>query len=117
MWQEIPGVGRLSFVEVYEECDGPRLFACRSEAGKRYLVFSAAEEDGAKVWVLMPISDGRLADVRSGRVSLRDAVQRCEFGEVILATVPFDGVPQVRFLLPADVPDSDLPEPDTYLNR
>ena len=116
MWQEMPGVGRLSLGEVFEEADGPCVFECRSEAGKTYLVFRVAEEDGADVWLLVPMSKGRLDEVRSGRVPLRDSVQRCEFGEVILATVSFDGIPQVRFMLPAEVPDCDLPTPDAYLS-
>ena len=109
-------LGELRLTEVYVDYDGPRVFSCRALTGQDFVAGWA--EDGADydAWLYLPISPARLAMVRSGGISLREAFERPE-GLVYRVVQHVDeALPDLVEPLPGSrLLDEWLPEPDFRL--
>jgi hypothetical protein len=110
---EVPELGALELCDVYEYYDGAVLFSCRSAAGRLFFVSFVEEEAGARTWLYVVVSEGRLKEIEANRVSLRDAVRGAD--EVLAVTLTSAGW-KARPIAPADVPDAWLPEQGIFLD-
>lgn len=109
-------VGVLTVTEVYAEFDGPRLFACHNSSGQLHLCMFVARDERGSRWMLIPMSWTRLAAVRSGRLSLREAMVRAEDGWVWIARTGYDiAIAPVDLLACVDIDPEYLPDEDAYL--
>jgi hypothetical protein len=108
--------GHLELCEVFVEYDGPRLFTCQSVTDQTFLAAWAEEGEEKDLWLYLPLSQSRLATVRSGGISVRDAYLHPE-GFLYLAELPHDGNSgdEVRPIRPSEVADEWLPEVDFLL--
>jgi len=91
-------LGDLSVIEICEYYDIPSLFSCKNSTGHIYLALSVDEDDTSLTWFYLPVSPGRLDEVRSGRTDLYDAFKNAEDGflfEVITSHGKNDIVNQV----------------------
>lgn len=112
---EIPGLGLLDIIEVYEEYDGPRLFACAAETGQLFLAFWLGSSQAQDRWLLVPISPARLDGVRLGSIGLREAATAAE-GQWVYEVRVGPVKPARRMdVLAANIPEADLPSPDAKL--
>lgn len=75
-------LGRLQLLEVYDYYDCPRLFAARNAVGTTYFVLWADDLGDQDVWLYVPVSGDRLADLRQGSIAIRDAFLNAEDGNV-----------------------------------
>ena len=62
-----PELGHLTLSETYIYYDGPKLFLCENRLGVRYLSVWVGSNAQGEVWLLAPISLGRLGLVRAGQ--------------------------------------------------
>ena len=69
----IPELGKLEIVEIYEYYDQPVLYSCKNASGHFYLVVAAAEDDQFLTWLCVAVSMERLNLIRSGKIDLYDA--------------------------------------------
>jgi hypothetical protein len=74
--------GPLSIFEVYEEYDGPRLFACRTPSGLYFLALWAGETHDSDQYILLAVSPRRLEFIRAGEIQLRTAFLEPEDGQL-----------------------------------
>ncbi|MET9265499.1 DUF6575 domain-containing protein [Amycolatopsis sp. NPDC004079] len=108
-------LGDLRIVETFAFYDGPRIFSAISGTGQFYVAVWVDSSDESDTWIYVPVSEGRLIMVRSGGMSLRDAMQHSEgvVYEVELAAVPGDGiVDKVSPIYAGGLPEEWLPDSD-----
>ena len=107
----IPGLGRLEIVEIYDYYDQPILFSCKNAAGHLYLVVAADENDQHEIWLYAGVSTERLNLVRSGAIDLHDAFAKPEGGFLLQATVPYeDQIPlRIEPIQPNPISEDMLP--------
>ena len=114
----IPGLGKLEIVEIYEYYDQPVLYSCKNAAGHLYLVVAAAENDEYITWLCVPVSIERLNLIRSGKIDLHDAFADSENPYAIQVGVPYEEHASVLtdFIQSNQIPEDMLPMPGECLD-
>lgn len=79
-------LGQLEIFEIYENLDGPRLFAVRNNIGTMYLAFWFDEEADATGWLYLPISETKLSKLRRKEISLKTAFENPEMNYYLVYT-------------------------------
>lgn len=110
----IPG---YTITETFDFYDFPILFSCTDTVGCEYLAMCAEElEDGFR-WLLAAVSNPRLALIRSGKLSLREAFTAPEKGLLLEYWDYLEpGNAKWQFVDPKNLPDEDLPGEDARLS-
>ena len=109
--------GTLDLVELYLYYDGPRLFSAISKTERLFLVSWFGQiERGIDDWLVAPISEERLNEVRFGRVDLHDAFQQAEGGSVYIVRTPV-GSTSMRTVIGLEISEDDLPVPGEALEE
>ena len=75
------------FEQVLEYYDGPRLLLQKSRAGQLYLVWWNDAERAVDRWIYLPVSEPRLRDILSGRLTALDALRDPEDGSLVVVDV------------------------------
>ena len=114
----IPELGELEIVEVYEYYDQPVLYSCKNAAGHLYLVVAADENDKYVTWLCVAVSTERLNLVRSGKIDLHDAFASPENPYAIQVRVPYDkhASHQIDFTQSNQISEDMLPIPGECLD-
>ena len=114
----IPELGKLEIVEVYEYYDQPVLYSCKNAMGHFYLVVAADENDQYLTWLCAAVSTKRLDCIRSGKVDLHDAFAHPESASVVQVKVPYNrhASVQVDFIQSNLIPEDMLPVPGECLD-
>lgn len=107
----IPELGKLEVVEIYEYYDQPVLYSCQNATGHFYLVVAADEDDQYSTWLCTAVSTERLNRIRSGKIDLHDAFAHAENTYLIQVKVPYDQYAsvQVDFIQSNQIPEDMLP--------
>jgi len=107
----IPDLGRLEIIEIYDYYDQPILFACKNAAGHLHLVVAADENDQHETWLYIRVSVERLNLIRSGAIDLHDAFADSEDGRLFQVKSPYDNStsPQIEYLESNQIPEDMLP--------
>ncbi len=115
---DIPGLGRLEIVEIYEYYDQPVLYSCKNAAGHFYLVVAAAEDAQFLTWLCVAVSTKRLNLIRSGKIDLHDAFADSENPYAIQVKVPYEEHASVQtdFIESNQIPADMLPIPGECLD-
>ena len=118
MWEgmEIPEMGAVHILEVYEYYDGPQLLACHI-GSDIYLALALPDSGDLERWLLARMSPGRLLAVRRGDLGLRQSIARTEDGAVILLDVDADEVIRRRVVAVGEVAERDMPSAEGRLQR
>ena len=113
----IPELGKLEIVEVYEYYDQPVLYSCQNATGNFYFVVAADEDDQYSTWLCAAVSTERLNRIRSGKIDLHDAFAHAENTYLIQVKVPYDqhASVQVDFIQSNQISEDMLPVPGEYL--
>ena len=113
----IPELGKLEIIEVYEYYDQPVLYSCKNAAGHFYLVVAAAEDAKFLTWLCVAVSTERLNLIRSGKIDLHDAFADSENPYAIQVKVPYEEHASVLtdFIQSNQIPEDMLPIPGEYL--
>ena len=114
----IPELGKLEIVEVYEYYDQPVLYSCKNAAGHFYLVVAAAEDAKFLTWLCVAVSTERLNLIRSGKIDLHDAFADSENPYAIQVKVPYEehAPIQTDFIQSNQIPENTLPIPGECLD-
>ncbi len=100
-------LGALHLVETYVHYEGPRLFLARSASGLDYIGLFVDEDEDSETYLYVLITKQRLAMVRSGGMSLREALTYPE-GPIFSVRIAAGGEPRLA-LVEDGVPDRWLP--------
>ena len=113
----IPELGKLEIVEIYEYYDQPVLYSCKNASGHFYLVVAAAEDAQFLTWLCVAVSLERLNLIRSGKIDLHDAFADSENSHAIQVKVPYEEHASVLtdFIQSNQIPEDMLPIPGEYL--
>ena len=114
----IPELGKLEIVEIYEYYDQPVLYSCKNAMGHLYLVVAADEDDQYLTWLCVAVSTERLNRIRSGKVDLHDAFAYPESAYVVQVKVPYNkhASTKVDFIPSNLIPEDMLPVSGEYLD-
>ena len=114
----IPELGKLEIVEVYEYYDQPVLYSCKNASGHFYLVVAAAEDDQFLTWLCVAVSTERLNLIRSGKIDLHDAFADSENPDAIQVKVPYEEHASVQTdsIQSNEIPEDMLPLSGERLN-
>ena len=114
----IPELGKLEIVEIYEYYDQPVLYSCKNASGHFYLVVAAAEDAQFLTWLCVAVSLERLNLIRSGKIDLHDAFTDSENPYAIQVKVPYEEQASVQtdFIQPNQIPEDMLPIPGECLD-
>jgi hypothetical protein len=88
---EIPYLGRLEILEVYDAYDEPCLFAASNNVGHIFLLVLIDEDEDVKIWLCAPLSQCRFNYIRSGGIDLRDAFEKAEGGNCFIIKIDSSG--------------------------
>ena len=108
---DIPELGKVEIVEVYEYYDQPVLYSCKNASGHFYLVVAAAENAQFLTWLCVAVSIERLNLIRSGKIDLHDAFADSENPYAIQVRVPYEEHASVQtdFVQSNQIPEDMLP--------
>ncbi|MCE2400414.1 hypothetical protein J4G08_05940 [Candidatus Poribacteria bacterium] len=113
----IPKLGRLEIVEIYDYYDQPVLFSCKDTVGDLYLVVAVDENDQYETWLYAKVSVGRLNLIQSDRIDLHDAFANTEDGSVLQVKFPYDEtLPLTELVKSNQIPEDMLPDPGEFLD-
>lgn len=111
---ELCDLGDLEPEEVLGYYDGPILFTTRDREGNLLLANQCDINGSTQRFLVVPISPSLLADLREGRVSLRDTLT--QQGWTWLVDLEGSGnVVNLGQIDPATLPIDALPRPEAYL--
>lgn len=115
---DIPELGKLELVEVYEYYDQPVLYSCKNASGQLYLVVAAAEDEKKMTWLCTAVSDNRLNQIRSGFIDLHDAFAESENSYTIQVKVPYEQNTSIMtdYIQSKQLPEEMLPLSGECLN-
>ncbi len=115
---DIPELGKLEIIEIYEYYDQPVLFSCKNAAGHLYLVVAADEDEFCLTWLCVAVSVERLNLIRSGTIDLHDAFAEPENTYVIQVKVPYQEHDSVKLdsIVSHKIPEEMLPLPGERLD-
>lgn len=112
----IPKLGRLEIVEIFDYYDEPVLFSCKNAEGDLYLVVAADENEQYETWLYAQVSSDRLNLIETDTIDLHDAFAATEDGWLLQVKFPYDkSLPESEFVQSDQIPDEMLPEPGEYL--
>ncbi len=112
----IPKLGKLEIVEIYDYYDQPVLFSCKNTDGDLYLVVAADENDQYETWLYAQISVDRLNLIRSDTIDLHDAFADTEDGNVFQVKFPYDDTtPLTEQVKSSQISEDMIPDSGEYL--
>ncbi len=113
----IPKLGRLEIVEIYDYYDQPVLFSCKNTVSDFYLVVAADENDQYETWLYAKVSVDRLNLIQSDTIDLHDAFADTEDGSVLQVKFLYDETPPLtEFVKSNQISEEMLPMSGEYLD-
>jgi hypothetical protein len=114
----IPELGKLEIVEIYEYYDQPVLYSCKNASRHFYLVVAAAEDAQFLTWLCVAVSTEQLNLIRSGEIDLHDAFADSENPYAIQVKVPYEEHASIQtdFIQSNQIPEDMLPIPGECLD-
>ena len=95
--------------------DGPKTFTLQRDSGSVYLAHWCVGDDSTDRYLIVPIADGDLEEVQTGRISLRNLLVNAS-RHYIVDVNNDESVRNVwRIAKILDIPNEVLPSPDARL--
>ena len=114
----IPELGKLEMVEVYNYYDIPILFSCKNAASQLYIVFFADRLPDHDVWLYAEVSITRLNLIRAGKIDLFDTFSKPEMDRLLKVIIPSNNSVEFssEFILPSELSEDIFPPVNDYLD-
>ena len=114
----IPELGKLEMVEVYNYYDIPILFLCKNAASQLYIVFFADRLPDHDVWLYAEVSITRLNLIRAGKIDLFDTFSKPEMDRLLKVIIPSNNSVEFssEFILPSELSEDIFPPVNDYLD-
>ena len=81
----VPQLGNLEIVEIYDYHNTPILFSCQNSAAQLYMVFFADYFPEYEMWLYAEVSPTRFKRIRSGEINLYDTFREPEMERLLKA--------------------------------
>ncbi|MDE0635249.1 MAG: hypothetical protein OXI43_05265 [Candidatus Poribacteria bacterium] len=81
----VPELGNLEIVEIYDYYNMPILFSCQNSAAQLYMVFFADYFPEYEMWLYAEVSPMRFKRIRSGEINLYDTFREPEMERLLKA--------------------------------
>lgn len=110
-------IGTVQIIKVFEYYDGPKVFACESITGQKYIVNWIDTTSINDTWFYVPVSGTRYLLILNGKVSLRDCILHSENNMVLEVRTPKgeeDSV-EINYREVGTIVEEELPDPDSFL--
>ncbi|GFR37314.1 hypothetical protein PRECH8_06100 [Insulibacter thermoxylanivorax] len=110
-------IGAVEIIKVFEYYDGPKVFACESITGQKYIVNWIDTSSINDKWFYVPVSGTRYLLILNGKVSLRDCILHSENNMVLEVRTPKgknDSV-EIHYREVSTIVEEELPDPDSYV--
>jgi hypothetical protein len=102
--------------EIFEFCDGPRFYSCKSKTGQIYIVYWLDETDEeADVWLYTKVSLERYYSLKNSSISIYDSLTKPEDDYSLLITVSNDKSFELEEITSEQFDPEWLPEKDDFL--
>lgn len=110
-------VGAVKIIDVFEYYDGPKVFACESITGQKYVVNWIDTTPTSDTWFYVPVSQTRYLSLLNGQVSLRDCILRSENAIVLEVLTPKGqcNKVEINYREVDTIVEEELPDPDSFL--
>ena len=114
----IPELGELEIVEIYDYYNVPILFSCRNSVSHLYIVIFADHLPEYEMWLYAEVSLMRLNLIRSGVVDLHDAFSKPEMGRLLKVMIPHSNSTEFNseYVTPDQLHSDVFPPINKYLN-
>ena len=114
----IPELGELEIVEIYDYYNVPILFSCRNSVSHLYIVIFADHLPEYEMWLYAEVSLMRLNLIRSGVVDLHDAFSKPEMGRLLKVMIPHSNSTEFNseYITPDQLHSDVFPPINKYLN-
>lgn len=110
-------IGAVKIISVFEYYDGPKVFACESITGQKYIVNWIDTTSHNDTWFYVPVSGTRYLLILNGKVSLRDCILHSECNIVLEVRTPKreDNTVEINYRELSSIVEEELPDPDSFL--
>lgn len=110
-------IGAVQIIKVFEYYDGPKVFACESITGQKYIVNWIDTTSINDKWFYVPVSGTRYLLILNGKVSLRDCILHSENNMVLEVRTPKgeNDTVEIDYREVSTVVEEELPDPDSYV--
>ncbi|PLT48054.1 Phage protein [Paenibacillus pasadenensis] len=110
-------IGAVKIINVFEYFDGPKVFACESITGQKYMVNWIDTNSNSDTWFYVPVSGTRYLLILNGKVSLRDCILHSENKLVLEVRTPKgqDNTVEINYRELSSIVEEELPDPDSFL--
>jgi len=85
-----PFLGKLKFVNVYIEYEGPRVFSLESETGSSFIAYWVGDNDLNENWFLIPCSKTRVYAFEKKQIDLKKLISQQEQDNFYKVEIYFD---------------------------
>lgn len=112
----LPLLGKLRILEVYEFYDIPRLFLCCNASGQHFIALSITEDQDSHTYLFASTSVERLKAIIRHEYDLRKVFLHAE-DEFVYVSILFDsGDTRVETIPCSQISQQWLPEKDEYIS-
>ena len=114
----IPELGELEIVEIYDYYNVPILFSCQNSASHLYMVIFADHLPEYEMWLYAEVSPTRLNLIRTGVVDLHNAFAEPETGRLLKAMIPHGNSDEFNseYVTPDQLPSDVFPSTSERLD-
>lgn len=115
---EIPELGELEIVEIYDHFNFPILFSCRSVVDQLYMAFYADRLQESNMWLYAEVSRKRFNLIRKGEINLHDTFSNPETGRLLKVIIPDDASKNSvsEYVAPDQINDNVFLSPTEFLD-
>lgn len=108
-------LGHLKLIDTFQFYDIPRLFSCKNNTNNYFIGLSTFDDFENYEWLYLPVSQDRLSTLISNKMYLIDGYKIPEDGYLYHINTDIDGNAKVKYLLPEQIDNNDLPGKEVYL--
>ena len=113
----IPQLGKLNLLEVYDYHNEPILFSCHDDKQSIYIALYADNLPDHEMWLFVKVSLEKLNFIRAGAINLHDAFAKPEKKHLLKVLIPHWNKKSANFdseyVTPNEI-DSDILLPTDY---
>lgn len=111
--------GTFFLNEIFDFYDEPLIASLTNEIGDQFLASIISHKRGTyeEEWLIVPVSERRLIQIKADKISVRDAFLRAELGYAIYAKInsSFERQGDISVIKSRDIPDKYLPTTKYHL--
>ena len=101
----IPQLGELEVLEVYQDHNGPHLCSCKNTASHLYMALYAKDLPEHELWLFTAVSPGKLNLIRSGKININEVFYNPQTKRILKVLSPHPYCENAKFSSDYITPD------------